>query len=240
MHRLTTGPVWGTATARGPRSVNADATAAYADPSTGEVVFALADGVGDARSAVRAAQIAVSIAVQVPASQGPSAALAAAQRAVRADSGGGDCVLVVAMPFDGGYRVGWVGDVRAYAWDGGSLRQLTRDHTVAQYFRDRGHVPTPAMDHLVTTSVRTARPEEFGSAEAVRPAGLLLTSDGVHKRLARATMAELLRLPSNSAQALVDAALAAGGHDNATALMAELAPRLPDLTTTPLPTVTSA
>ncbi|MFD4249517.1 MULTISPECIES: PP2C family protein-serine/threonine phosphatase [Amycolatopsis] len=239
MHRLTSSPVWATATARGPRSVNADATAAYTDPSTGEVVFALADGVGDEQSAARAAQVAVATAVQVPASQGPAAALAAAQRAVRAEPAG-DCVLVVATPVDGGYRVGWVGDVRAYAWDGDSLRQLTRDHTLAQYFRDRGQVPTPRMEHLVTTSVRTARPEEFGHAVAVGPAGLLLTSDGVHKVLTRAAMAELLRVPSNSAHALVDAVLAAGGHDNATALMADLAPALPDLTTTPLPTVTPA
>ncbi|MDQ0376448.1 PP2C family protein-serine/threonine phosphatase [Amycolatopsis thermophila] len=240
MHRLTRSPVWGTATTRGPRAVNADATAAYTDPSTGEVVFALADGIGDARSAARAARIAVSTAVQVPASQGPGAALAAAQRAVRADPGGGDCVLVVASPFDGGYRVAWVGDARAYSWDGASLRQLTRDHTLAQYFRDRGQVPTVRMEHLVTTSVRTARPEEFGDAETVGPAGLLLTSDGVHKALTRAAMAELLRVPSNGAQALVDAALAAGGQDNATALMAEFAPSLPDLATTPLPTIARA
>ncbi|GAB3581514.1 serine/threonine protein phosphatase [Amycolatopsis endophytica] len=240
MHRLTHGPVWGTATARGPRSVNADATAAYTDPSTGEVVFALADGVGDEQSAARAARIAVSTAVQVPASQGPAAALAAAQRAVRASSGGGDCVLVVASPFDGGYRVSWVGDVRAYAWNGDSLRQLTKDHTLAEYFRDRGHTPAPTMEHLVTTSVRTARLEEVGHAEAVGPAGLLLTSDGVHKVLTRSAMAELLRVPPQGAQALVDAALAAGGHDNATALMAEFAPSLPDLTTTPLPTASPA
>ncbi|NIH81762.1 PP2C family protein-serine/threonine phosphatase [Amycolatopsis viridis] len=239
MHRLATGPRWGAATARGPRSVNADATAAYTDPTTGEVVFALADGVGDERTAARAARIAAAAAVRVPASQGPAAALAAAQRAVRTEPGG-DCALVVAMPADGGYRLGWVGDVRAYAWDGDSLRQLTRDHTLAQYFRERGQVPTPRMEHLVTTTVRTARPAEFGAAEAPVPAGLLLTSDGVHKTLTRAAMAELLRLPSNGAHDLVTAALAAGGRDNATALMADLAPRLPGAATTKLPTVTPA
>jgi serine/threonine protein phosphatase PrpC len=233
--RLTQAPTWHTASAQGPRTINADAVGAYADKLTNNVVFALADGVGDDRAAARAARIAASAAVRSPADEGPVAALLAAQKAVRGDTEAGDCVLVVALPFTdvagSGYRIGWVGDVRAYAWSGDSLRQLTKDHTLAQYFRDRDQPVVPRMEHLVTTSVRTAGTNEFGTTEVRTPAGLLLTSDGVHKILGDAAMAEILRRPRNSAAALVDAAVAAGGSDNATAIMLECAPPLPDLTT---------
>jgi serine/threonine protein phosphatase PrpC len=133
------------------------------------------------------------------------------------------------------YRVAWVGDVRAYAWDGAVLRQLTHDHTLAQYFRDHGSTPRPHMEHLVTTSVRTASANEFGHTEVSAPAGLLLTSDGVHKKLGLAQMSELLRQPMNSAQTLTDAAIEAGGTDNATALFAEFVPAQADTSTVPFP-----
>lgn len=216
-------PVWQTASAQGPRAVNADAVQAYADPATQLVVFALADGVGDTDGAAHAAQLAVAAAVHTAPAEGPSAALLAAQQAVLDDPAAGDCVLVVAMPVEGGYRIGWVGDARAYAWTGDSLVQLTEDHTLAQYFRDHGATPRPHMEHVVTTSVRTARPEHFGHAEVGAPAGLLLTSDGVHKTLTPAEMAEVLRHPANSAAALTESALASGGTDNATAMFAEFA-----------------
>ncbi|GAB2988042.1 protein phosphatase 2C domain-containing protein [Amycolatopsis acidiphila] len=226
-------PIWQTASAQGPRAVNADAVAAYADPATQQVVFALADGVGDASGAAHAARLAATAAAHTPAAEGPVQALLAAQEAVRADPSAGDCVLVVALPFDGGYRVGWVGDARAYVWTGAGLTQVTKDHTLAQYFRDHGQPPAPRMEHVVTTSVRTAGATEFGRAEISSPAGLLLTSDGVHKTLSLATMAELLRRPANSAEALTGAAIAAGGSDNATALFVECPPAVADVSTIP-------
>ncbi|MTD56895.1 PP2C family protein-serine/threonine phosphatase [Amycolatopsis pithecellobii] len=217
-------PVWQTASAQGPRTVNADAVDAYADPGSHRVTFALADGVGDTADAARAARLAAAAAVRAPAADGPVEAMLAARRAVQADPTAGDCVLVVALPSDGGYRLAWVGDARAYAWNGAGLTQLTRDHTLAQYFRDHGATPRPRFEHLVTTTVRTAGPGEIGRAEIPFPAGLLLTSDGVHKTLTLAAMAELLRQPANSAAALTEAAVAAGGSDNATAVFVEFAP----------------
>jgi protein phosphatase len=107
---------WQTAGYQGPRSTNADAVASHTDESGGLVV-ALADGVGDSPEAARAALLAATAAVAVPAIEGPSAALAAARRALVADPAAGDCVLVVAQPLGGGYRLAWVGDVRAYAWE---------------------------------------------------------------------------------------------------------------------------
>jgi len=205
--------IWHTAGRQGARTVHADAVA------SAHGVVALADGIGDSAAAVRAALTAVTAAVSVPAVAGPSAALAAAQSAVLADPGAGDSVLVVAQPFPGGFRIGWVGDVRAYAWDGVALRQLTTDHTLAQYFRDHGDPPTPRMEHLVTTSVRTASPARYGHAVATAPTRLLLTSDGVHKTLSHEAMTTIVRTSANPAETLVQAAMSAGGRDNATAVI---------------------
>jgi len=216
-------PTWHTASTQGPRTVNADAVA------MSQGVVALADGIGDSVDAARAALAAVNAAVQVPATAGPVAALSAAHKALPA----GDCVLVVAQPYAGGYHIGWVGDVRAYAWNGVDLWQLTRDHTLAQYIRDQGGQALPRMEHLVTTSIATAPVDHYGLTATGSPT-ILLTSDGVHKTLTHERMTELLRTAVNPADALINAALHEGTRDNTTAVMLSRTP-IPAMPTTPLP-----
>ncbi|MFI5588188.1 PP2C family protein-serine/threonine phosphatase [Amycolatopsis sp. NPDC051758] len=213
-------PRWHTASAQGPRELNADAVGAYAAAGGPGIVFALADGVGDEPAAARAARTAAAAAARTPVHKGPVEAVLAAQRAVRGQTLG-DAVLVVAMPAEhGGYRIAWVGDTRAYAWDGTTLSRLTTDHTLAEYFRAHHQPVTPRMEHVVTTSVRTTKPEEIGTAETTS-AGLLLTSDGVHKPLTGTGIRAVLAQPGTGAAELVAAALARGGSDNATALYVE-------------------
>ncbi|HYQ64519.1 serine/threonine protein phosphatase [Actinophytocola sp.] len=222
---MDTQAAWRTASHQGSRDVNADAVAAAGG------IVALADGIGDDLTAAHAALQAATAAVGVPAVAGPTAALEAARKAVAT----GDCVLVVAQPFGGGYRIGWVGDVRAYAWDGVNLRRLTRDHTLAQYFRDHGEEVTPRMEHLVTTSVHTATASRYGTTET-SAASLVLTTDGVHRTLSDEAMATILRHASNPAEALVQAADAAGTRDNATVVVLTGAPSPANpMPTRPLP-----
>jgi protein phosphatase len=213
-------PRWHTASAQGPRSLNADAVGAYAAAGGPGIAFALADGVGDDPAAARAARTAAAAAARTPVHKGPVEAVLAAQRAVREQTLG-DAVLVVAMPAGhGGYHIAWVGDARAYAWDGTTLSRLTTDHTLAEFFRARHQPVTPRMEHVVTTSVRTAEAHEIGTAETMS-SGLLLTSDGVHKPLSGSGIRAVLAQPGRGAAELVEAALARGGSDNATALYVE-------------------
>ncbi|WP_235926030.1 PP2C family protein-serine/threonine phosphatase, partial [Actinokineospora pegani] len=188
----------------------------------------------------RAARVAAAAAVR--AGGGAVGAVLAAQAEVLATTTG-DCVLVVAVPEGDGYDIAWVGDARAWAWTATGLRQLTTDHTVAQHFRDRGTPTTPRMEHIVTTSVRTARRGQVGTARVAEPTMLVLTSDGVHKSLGESVMTRLLRYSTAPAAALVEAATAAGSTDNATALVVECGDRqtvalpaqAPDLSTAALP-----
>lgn len=55
---------------------------------------------------------------------------------------------VVTLKLDGDdYEIAWVGDSRAYLWNGSQLIQITRDHTVVQELVDGGFLP---IDRLKT------------------------------------------------------------------------------------------
>jgi serine/threonine protein phosphatase PrpC len=213
---------WDTASRQGGRQFNADAVGSSMDQS-GRVVFALADGIGDDMWASEAARIASDVAARTPSSAGPVEAVLAAQRALEALNTGADAVLVVAMPSDEGYKIAWVGDARAYSWDGTELTQLTSDQTMAEYFRLHDSIPTPRMEHVVTNSLRTTSAERIGTATVAGFKSLLLSSDGVHKVVSpetlQAVLAESGATTLSRVSTLVDTAMVLGGKDNATALV---------------------
>jgi len=217
-----------TCSARGRRRHNADAATTHHDAMTDRYAFAVADGIGDTEAAAHAARLAAITAVRSAARSsraGPHGvinAVLAAQEAVL----DGDAVLVVATPLPphvGGYAVAWAGDCRAYHWDGTSLTQLTADQTVAEYLRARGESVAPRLEHVVTNSVRLARPHNLGLAiTGGAPGRLALTTDGVHRNLDDSQLANIIGGTGDSratATALVLAALHHGGADNATALV---------------------
>ncbi len=228
-------PHWDTVSARGPRKVNADATAVHTDPTTGLTAYVVADGVGDDETAARTARLAAEVAAGVAAVEGPVAGILAAQQAVISAApgrDGGDCVLVVAVPQVGAARTGcdvaWVGDCRAYHWNGRILEQITNDHTVAEYFRAHNQAPTPRMEHLVTTSVRTTKPERIGRTRtSIGHSRLLLCSDGVHKTVDIGRIRAMLDeqpSPAVAANTLVEYAQLIGGKDNATSMIIDPPP----------------
>ncbi|MGO4648085.1 PP2C family serine/threonine-protein phosphatase [Nocardia sp. 2YAB30] len=226
---------WDSVSRRGSRSINADAVAAVYDPSTRRIACVVADGIGDHLLAARAARACVAVAARVGARAGARAAILAAQRELLREfpQPEADSVLVVAVlpgsdQPDGPCDIAWVGDCRAYRWNGRVLQQITTDHTVAEFWRARGRKPDPRMDHIVTTSARTTRPSDIGHAATGSSDGrLLLCTDGVHKPLGIATIKSTLADNTTAglaADTLVDNALRMGGTDNATALIADCRP----------------
>lgn len=225
--------LWDSATRLGGRRLNADSTAVHRDPRTGRTAFVVADGIGDSPLAAHAARLAADIAAEAAASgQEPGEAILTAQRALWATLPGdesGDTVLAVAVPDAGpsghALDVAWVGDCRVYHSNGRVLELVTTDHTVAEYFRSRGQEVSPRMEHMVTTSLRTVRPDRIGRNRTGLHSGrLLLCSDGVHKPLPGGALREILDrplAPDAAANLLVDQALSLGGRDNSTALVAD-------------------
>ncbi|MFC9434210.1 PP2C family protein-serine/threonine phosphatase [Nocardia sp. NPDC057030] len=230
-----TGTTWESLSRRGSRSLNADAAAAASDPVTGRTAFVVADGIGDHLAAARAARTAAEFAARIGARAGAHAGILGAQAELlrQFPQSEADSVLVVAvLPSagqpDGPGDIAWVGDCRAYRWNGRVLHQITTDHTVGEFWRTRGYGAAPRLDHVVITSARTVRAADIGTATTGSSTGrLLLSTDGVHKRLDIATIKAVLAdeaSPANAADTLVDSALRTGGTDNTTALVADCRP----------------
>jgi serine/threonine protein phosphatase PrpC len=119
-----------------------------------------------------------------------------------------------------------VGDTRAYLLRDGTIRRLTRDHTLAASLEGSGVAPVGAFSHVLVNAIgggEEAPRAELTAIELAPRDRVLLSSDGLHDVLDDARIAELLgRAPSaaDAVRSLVDAVLAQGAPDNVTAVAA--------------------
>lgn len=138
-----------------------------------------------------------------------------------------------------------VGDSRAYRIRGGSLQQLTIDHSVVGELVRAGRLTEEeALDHPYRSAItRALGTEENVEVDTVTIAlepgdAYLLCSDGLTSMVRDD---EILRIvagragdPDAAALALVDAANAAGGEDNVTVVLFEIVDGEPDATPAPV------
>ncbi len=134
-----------------------------------------------------------------------------------------------------------IGDSRVYAFEGNELVQVTVDHSVVQEMVESGALTRAEAEHHPDSNIITravgfnAQPfADFWMLPARTGLRLLVCSDGLTKEVTD----DRLRLhlaaglsPEETAGALVDAALAAGGRDNVTAIVVDVldAPALVDI-----------
>jgi protein phosphatase len=133
--------------------------------------------------------------------------------------------LTVAVSFGLDLILTHVGDSRAYLWRDGRLDLLSRDHTIAQDFLDRGDGDVAHhYRHVLTHALGGRNPEPMTGAWRLRDGDrLLLCTDGLTDMVDDARIAALLAAHPGSqpaCRALVDQALAAGGRDNVTVALA--------------------
>lgn len=125
-----------------------------------------------------------------------------------------------------------LGDSRIYRLAEGRLDQVSVDHSVVQELIDAGHITAAQAAvhperHVITRAL--------GSPEGIHPdffllplvsvERLLLCSDGISGMIDDATIERILVTeadPRDAADALVAAALEAGGRDNATAVVVDV------------------
>lgn len=125
-----------------------------------------------------------------------------------------------------------VGDSRAYLLHNGSLQQLTRDHSLMADMIEAGQLTEAEARVHPNRSVIT---RAIGSDPHMQPDlyelnvetgdRLLLCSDGICGMIEDHEIASIMRQASsaqNCADQLVEAALAAGGFDNATAVVVDV------------------
>ena len=129
-----------------------------------------------------------------------------------------------------------IGDSRVYLMRDGVLTQMSRDHSQVQALIDAGELTADQArrdprKNVVTRALgaglnQEAVPDTF-TAPALCGDRLLVCSDGLSDELDDEALATVLGAgmrPQRTAEAAVAAALEAGGHDNATALVVDLVP----------------
>jgi len=128
-----------------------------------------------------------------------------------------------------------VGDSRAYLWRNGELDQITRDHSwveeqIALGVLSEDEARQHPWRNLVTRALAGAEEPvvELTPIDLVAGDRVLLCSDGLTSPLTNATIAGILARapmgrPDELCQALIDAANGAGGPDNITVIVIEIA-----------------
>ncbi len=128
------------------------------------------------------------------------------------------------------YNIFWVGDSRAYMFDG-ALSQLTHDHSLVQTLVDQGELSREeaAEDPRKSAITRALGVQELDivRAESIsekwkRNQKILLCSDGLSDCVADEDIEKILQEATSEQQAvdnLIDKALAEGGKDNITAIL---------------------
>jgi PPM family protein phosphatase len=124
-----------------------------------------------------------------------------------------------------------VGDSRAYLCRGGQLHRLTRDHTLAQSLAELGviradEVATHQWRHVLTNALGTGGNPLQVDMQSLRLEDgdqLLLCTDGLTEMVPDEAIVRVLsstETASNRCRTLVNLALAAGGKDNVTVIVA--------------------
>jgi protein phosphatase len=218
------------------RSTNEDAHLARAP------VFVIADGMGGAQAGEVASQLAIAhFADGLPGedSDGAPERLARAVQEANAEihalserdarRAGMGTTLTAAYVGASEISIAHVGDSRAYLLRDGELRRITEDHSLVEELLRQGRLTEEEAEEHPQRSIitRALGPEpevEVDSISLSAAAGdvVLICSDGLTSMVSEATVGEILRdAPdiTSAADALVAAALDAGGRDNVTVVL---------------------
>jgi len=219
-------------------------------------LWIVADGMGGHEGGEKASALAADFIVeQIREGEILSRAISqshhAIKRAVADEKGpaGMGTTVVALRVVDTSCEIAWVGDCRAYLWNGETLRQLTKDHSYVQHLVDTGVIPAmdsekhPYQDILI--QALGAADMDDVAVDEIREGlfegeQILLCSDGLTKELDEGAISEILRLDLNEqskVEHMVNAALSNGGKDNITTILVSAAnnapPRLTEEDTVP-------
>ncbi len=126
------------------------------------------------------------------------------------------------------YEIAWVGDSRAYLWDGEKVQQISKDHSLVQLLIEAGDItPEEAENHpqkhVITQSIGVSA---LSNVDVSRITGLwekdhrvILCSDGLSDLVSQDEIQAILACGGSEQMAvdrLIDKALSKGGHDNVT------------------------
>lgn len=219
-----------------------------------EPLFAVADGMGGHQGGEVASRLALDTLREAADGAALAQAVQDANRAVFEQAGrdpalaGMGTTLTAFLAEGDTLRLAHVGDSRAYLLRDGALQQITTDHTVVEGMVEKGELtPQEASIHpqrsILTRAIGVDGEVQVDQASIEPRPGdrLLLCSDGLTGMVEEAAIQRILEEhtdPQAAANALVDAANEAGGQDNITAVVIDVADAEPDPHAQAAPTAT--
>ena len=195
-------------------------------------LYVVADGMGGHASGEVASEIAVTV-IEQQIKQGSSLAEAleiahlAIVKGVETGAGRpGMGTTVVAVQLQGdAYTLAWVGDSRAYLWDG-NFSQISKDHSLVQMLLDSGQITqAEARVHprknIIYQNLGATDIENFQvsmkQGVLYKDQKIILCSDGLSDEVDDEQMSEIIEQANDNeeiAEKLVGAAIDNGGNDN--------------------------
>jgi protein phosphatase len=200
-------------------------------------LYVVADGMGGHASGEVASEIAVRTIEQrikqgcglVEAIENAHTAIVDGVKEGLGKHGMGTTVVAIQLAGDR-YKLAWVGDSRAYLWDG-ELSQISKDHSMVQMLIDSGQITrAEARNHPRKNVIY----QNLGAAEVeghqvsveqdvlYKDQKIILCSDGLSDEVDDAQISEIMSLADNvedAAEKLVTAALDNGGNDNVSVIV---------------------
>jgi len=227
------------------RRINQDAFGRFDDPGRGEILLAVADGLGGHRGGEVASRMAVDLVGQLVSAgmEAPAIRLTRAieeanrqiHDAARVDytlEGMGTTIVCLLLTYDGASHVAHVGDSRLYRLRSGSFEALTEDHSlVATLVREGVLQPDEARTDprknqiLRALGVRKEVEVDVAPVELRSGDTYVLCTDGLHGLIEDLELRELALEhadPELAVEHLIAAANRAGGTDNVTCMLARL------------------
>ena len=150
------------------------------------------------------------------------------EAAENTDLAGMGTTVVAAIAYGESIILAHAGDSRAYIYEAGALRQITRDHSVVQKMIERGEItPDEARNdprkNVITRALGVSEDIEIEFGEEVLPKGaiLILCTDGLTNYVDSGQMSNIIdnNKFEDCPKLLVDAANSGGGTDNITVVM---------------------
>lgn len=220
------------------RAINEDAC--LDEPERG--LWAVADGMGGHDVGDVASRLVIDVLGQLPDTTGIKQSIAEARARLETANEqlrdeaerrqvqriGTTVVVLLARDRFCGYL--WAGDSRIYLLRQGQLHQLTRDHSQVEALRQSGYLTEeearrhPARNIITRAIGATDHLDlEEDATEVADGDVFLLCSDGLSNELSDDEILRTLMSVDclHAPHALVDAALARGGHDNITAIVVQ-------------------
>jgi protein phosphatase len=155
------------------------------------------------------------------------AAIIQANRAVQADVPEGGTTLTIAAVMGNNAYIAHIGDTRAYVFQQGQLKQITKDHSLAQKLEELGQATAEEVTQVQNVLYKAIGQNDMPEADIhvqhlPGGASLLLCSDGLWGLVKHEDIIEVLTLaltPQAACEQLIQMANERGGRDNITALI---------------------